>query len=419
MASILYLVHRVPYPPDKGDKVRSYHLLRHLARRHRVYLGTFADDPSDMAHAETLRTWCADVHIEPLDPSRARFRSLAGLLSGQPLTLHYYRSRALRSWVAKTVADQHLDAAVVFSSSMAQYAQQHPGLPMLVDLVDVDSEKWSEYAQRHRWPMSWVYRREGRALLACERQVVNQAQQSFLATEKETALFARLAPESAVRVQAMNNGVDTAYFCPDEAHASPFAADEQPLVFTGAMDYWPNIDAVVWFAQDVLPLLRQRWPRLRFHIVGRSPTPEVLALAQRHPESVTVSGTVPDVRPYLQHAAVVVAPLRLARGIQNKILEAMAMARPVVTTQACAEALMAQPGRDLRVAVDGQAFVDVISDLLNDPQRTALMGLAARQCVQGQYSWDAHLRVLENLIPGSATRPVPFQGLAHNQPSTT
>lgn len=402
MANLLYLVHRLPYPPNKGDKVRSYHLLKHLAARHKVYLATFIDDPEDEIHLDTVRSLCTAVHAARLSPRGARIASLAGLFGGQALTLRYYQDAGLARWIDEVIATQRIDAAVVFSSSMAQYAERHAGLPMLVDFVDVDSAKWSEYAGKHPWPLSWLYRREGRCLLDYERSVARKAHRSFFVTDKETALFHRLAPESAARVEPLSNGVDAAFFTPDARLASPYRADEIPLVFTGAMDYWPNVDAVSWFAQEVLPGLRARWPALRFHIVGRSPTPAVLALAG---EAVSVSGTVPDVRPYLQHARVVVAPLRLARGIQNKILEAMAMGRPVVAAQSCLEAIDARGGDELLGAVTAEDFAAHVAALLLAPEKAEILGEAGRQCVLRGYSWQAHLsgldRHLDTAVPTS------------------
>ncbi len=395
MANLLYLVHRLPYPPNKGDKVRSYHLLKHLAARHRVFLGTFIDDPEDEVHLDTVRSLCAGLHAARLSPRGARIASLSGLLSGEALTLRYYRDAGLARWVADVLARETIDAAVVFSSSMAQYAEAHAGLPMLVDFVDVDSAKWSEYADRHAWPMSWLYRREGERLLAYERAVAVQARRSFFVTDKETALFHRLAPESAVTVEPLCNGVDAAYFAPDAAMPSPYSADECPLVFTGAMDYWPNVDAVSWFVADVLPTLRARWPTLRLHIVGRSPTPAVQALAS---DAVSVSGTVPDVRPYLQHARVVVAPLRLARGIQNKVLEAMAMARPVVAADTCVGAIDAVPGTDLLPAATAADYVAHIEALLADAPRADAIGRAGREAVLRRYNWTARLAPLDAVL---------------------
>ena len=407
MANLLYLVHRMPYPPNKGDKVRSYHLLKHLAARHRVFLGTFMDDPEDAQHIDTLRAICAGLHVVPLHPRRARLASLAGLARGEALSLSYYRDPGLARWVDQTVAQQGIAATVVFSSSMAPYAQRWPALPMLCDLVDVDSAKWAEYAPAHRWPLSWLYRREARHLLASERATVAQAVRSFLVTQKEVDLFTRLAPETAGRVDALSNGVDADYFAPDPARPSPFQAGEIALVFTGAMDYWPNIDAVGWFAREALPVLRQRWPALRLHIVGRSPAPAVAALAS---EAVAVSGTVPDVRPYLQHAAVVVAPLRLARGLQNKVLAAMAMARPAVVAAPCVDALDVRAGRDLLAAQTIDDYVRQIDDLLLQPQRATALGLAGRAQVVKVYSWAAQLAALDAPLARAGARvPAPAQ----------
>jgi sugar transferase (PEP-CTERM/EpsH1 system associated) len=403
MAKVLLLVHRLPYPPNKGDKVRSFHLLKHLAARHQVYLGTFIDDPEDEAHVETVRAWCAGLHIARLAPRQAKVRSLAGLVHGRALTLDYYRDAGLHDWVAAVCRDERPDSAVVFSSAMAQYIDRQPNLPALIDFVDVDSAKWSGYARMRNWPMSWIFHREGRCLLAYERQVARRALRSFFVTEKEADLFRRAAPESAARVDAMQNGVDAAYFSPEHALASPFEAGTRALVFTGAMDYWPNEDAVAWFAQEMFPRLAARQPDLRFYIVGRSPTPAVRALAG---ERVVVTGTVPDVRPYLKHAAAVVAPLRLARGIQNKILEAMAMQKAVVAAGECVGAIEAVPGRDLEAAAGADAFVACVTALLADPARARSLGEAARRQVLAHYSWEAHLSRLDPFLEARA-QPAP------------
>ncbi|MBK1679283.1 TIGR03087 family PEP-CTERM/XrtA system glycosyltransferase [Rhodocyclus tenuis] len=409
MANILYLVHRLPYPPNKGDKVRSWHLLKHLLMQHRVFLGTFIDDPEDEPHIAYLRSLCADLHVARLDPRFARLRSLNGLLGGDPLTLRYYRDAALQHWVDGVCQQHAIDAAVIFSSAMAQYVEGMNRLPILIDFVDVDSAKWTQYAPNHRWPMSALYRREGEFLLAYEREMAMRAARSFFVTEAEVALFTALAPECSLRVEAVCNGVDADYFSPDPARASPFAADELPVVFTGAMDYWPNVDAVSWFAREVLPGLRQRQPRVRFFIVGRSPTAEVQALAGEH---VVVTGTVPDVRPYLQHAAVVVAPLRVARGIQNKILEAMAMARPVIASSECAAVVDAvcEPAEgkapELISASSAADFIAAIDALLATPDRATAIGEAARARVVARYSWEAHLSRIDPYLP-SPGKPSP------------
>ncbi|QHE85916.1 TIGR03087 family PEP-CTERM/XrtA system glycosyltransferase [Hydrogenophaga sp. BPS33] len=402
MANLLYLVHRLPYPPNKGDKVRSYHLLRHLLQKHRVFLGTFIDDPDDAQHLPVLKAMCPDLHVERIQPRTAKLLSATGLLRGEALSLTYYRNAGMRRWVEQVGRAHTLQASVVFSSAMAQYAQPlAPQVPMLVDFVDVDSAKWTQYAPAHRWPMSAVYRREGERLLAYEREVAQQARRSFFVTPNETALFVSQAPEAEGRVQPLSNGVDADFFAPDPARENPFAPGERAVVFTGAMDYWPNIDGVSWFVADMLPRLRAHWPNARFYIVGRSPSPQVQALAGEH---VVVTGTVPDVRPYLQHAAAVVAPLRVARGIQNKILEAMAMEQAVITVPSCADAIGATAEQGLLRADDADGFLQALQALLDAPERAAERGREARRFVLQQFSWQAHLSGIDACLDLPQTR---------------
>ena len=407
MANLLYLVHRLPYPPNKGDKVRSYHLLKHLAARHRVFTGTFVDDADDERYVGTVAALCSDLHAVRLRPRMARLASTSALFHNEAMTLSYYRDAGLGRWVDRTCREHRIDAAIVFSSAMAPYVAQRPQLPMVVDFVDVDSAKWTEYAGAHRWPLAWLYRREGRLLLAHERATALRARQSYFVTANEAALFSGLAPESASSVDAMCNGVDSDYFSVDRSRRSPFesgvaAANDDaslPIVFTGAMDYWPNIDAVCWFAEQVMPTLRRLWPNLRFYIVGRNPSSAVKALAG---DGIAVTGAVDDIRPYLQHAAAVVAPLRLARGIQNKVLEAMAMERPVVASASCAEAIDAEAGSELLAATAPAEFVRQIDGLLRDPALARRIGLAARECVLHRYSWKANLAGIDRCLDAIA-----------------
>lgn len=389
---VLYLVHRLPYPPNKGDKVRSYHLLKHLAARHEVHLGSFLDDPDDEQHLPRLEGLCASMHIARLSPRSAKLLSLRGLFSGEALSLPYYRDAGLQAWVNETAARVGFDAVVVFSGVMAQYTSGLQGVKTLVDFVDVDSAKWRDYAPEHAWPLSWLYRREFAKLLAFEQRVAEASACSFFVTENEVALFRELSPARDLRLAALGNGVDAEFFTPDASRPSPFSAEELPLVFTGAMDYWPNVDAVTWFVNGILPTLRERFPALRFHIVGRSPTPAVQALAS---DAVRVTGTVPDVRPYLQHAAAVVAPLRLARGIQNKVLEAMAMARPVVAAGTCVRAITRASQAGLQPAESEGDYVERLSALLAERAAADEAGRAARSFVLGAYTWGAHLAGLD------------------------
>lgn len=401
---LLYLTHRIPYPPNKGDKVRSFNILRQLARTHRVFLGCFVDHPDDKQHIPALRKWCEHSCVVPIEPGIRRIASLRGLLRGEALSLPYYRSPRLRAWVRRVVIEHGIRSAVAFSGPMAQYLDL-PGLDRrVIDFCDVDSAKWSQYASDRRWPMSWLYRREGERLLAFERASAARCDASLFVTEAEAELFRGAAPEISARVGVMQNGVDAEYFSPEHRFESPYPPGGPVLVFSGAMDYWPNIDAVTWFAREVLPRIRAEQPQVRFWIVGMNPAPAVQALAAEG-SGVVVTGTVPDVRPFLAHAQVVVAPLRIARGIQNKVLEAMAMARPVVLTQAPAAGLAAQNGRDCEVAADEADLAARVLGLLGDDARRARMGEAALDCVLRAYSWSAHLRVLDGLLDVQPPEP--------------
>jgi sugar transferase (PEP-CTERM/EpsH1 system associated) len=390
--NLLLLVHRIPYPPNKGDKIRSYHLLKHLAQRYRVHLATFVDDEDDWQHVPHVQALCASSHFARLDPKLARIRSLGALFGGRALSLDYYRDAGLAAWVGQAMAQERIERVVVFSSPMAQYAEPYGTARRVVDFCDVDSDKWRQYAQQKPWPMSWLYGREARALLAYERQVARECDAALFATEPEAQLFKALAPESDAKIGHFNNGVDTDYFSPQRAYASPFGDGERALVFTGAMDYWPNVDAVQWFVAEVFPLLRARFADLRFYIVGARPTPSVQELARQ--PGVVVTGTVPDVRPYLAHAAVAVAPLRIARGIQNKVLEAMAMAVPVVVSPQALEGIEAVPGADLLLADGAGAFAAAVSSLLTEETAPAL-GAQARARVERLYSWPSNLARIE------------------------
>lgn len=395
---LLYLAHRIPYPPNKGDKVRSFNILRQLARRHRVYLGTFVDQAEDEAWVAKLSEWCADVHAVRIDPKRTRLASLRGLFTGEALSVPYYRHAGLSRWVREVVAGQGIRQAVAFSGPMAQYLDA-PGLERtLIDFCDLDSAKWTSYADDHRWPMSWLYRREGRRLLDFECRAAAAASASLFVTAAEAALFRGAAGTLQRPVEVMQNGVDADFFSPEHGFARPYPEGEEVVAFTGAMDYWPNIDAVVWFARELLPALRRVRPQARFWIVGMNPAPAVQALAG---DGVSVTGAVPDVRPYLAHADVMVAPLRIARGIQNKVLEAMAMARPVVVSDTCATGLSAD-AHECEIAHGGDDIVARIVALLADRERRDAMGGAARARVLADYSWQAHLGRLDHLLEAGA-----------------
>lgn len=402
MDNLLLLVHRLPYPPNKGDKIRSFHLLRFLSTRYRVYLATFVDHDADWQHVPLVRALCAASYFAPLHPLVARLRSLTALVRKRPLSFDYYADAGLRAWTDAMVHEHGIQRILCFSSPMAQYAARYPDACRILDFVDVDSEKWRAYAERRRWPLAALYRREARRLLEYERAAAGSSDACLFVSAAEAALFRQLAPEMAARTGHYNNGVDTDYFSPHHEFSSPFTDHHQHpapvLVFTGAMDYWPNVDAVTWFATEVLPLVHATAPQVRFCIVGANPSPAVRRLASL--PGVMVTGTVPDVRPYLAHATLCVAPMRVARGIQNKVLEAMAMARPLLVSAAALEGIAAEPGQELLVCDDAQGCADHVLRSLACP--APAMGQAARRKVQARYGWEANLATILPLIEHGA-----------------
>ncbi|MGD2081975.1 MAG: TIGR03087 family PEP-CTERM/XrtA system glycosyltransferase [Chromatiales bacterium] len=401
--ALLFLCHRFPFPPDKGDKIRSFHLLSYLAEHYRVYLGAFVDDERDWLHAAEIQRWCEESKLLRLAPGRARLRSLRGLLSARPLTLPYYAMPEMSRWVAQVTRRERLTRALVFSSSMAQYVlgKGFEQVRRVIDFVDVDSDKWRQYAERQAPPLKWIYRREARKLLVYERRVASVADASLFVSQIEADLFRSLAPEAGDRVGFFSNGVDTTRFAPDLDLDSPYAQGERVIVFAGAMDYWPNVDAVEWFAAQVFQQLHADDPSVRFFIVGRNPTQAVKRLGER--PGVVVTGGVADVRPYVLHSRLSVAPLRVARGIQNKVLEAMAMGRPVLASRAALEGISARPGQEMMLAEGAAEFLQQ-SRLALAADLTA-MGARARQRVLNDYVWERHLpgvlEMLESAGPGS------------------
>jgi len=395
MQELLYLVHRIPYPPNKGDKIRSYHILKHLSHNHRIHLGTFIDDEKDWEYVEKLKEICGETCFVKLDPQASRVRSLSGLIANQPLTLPYYRDAGLQKWVNNLLDTRHINNILVFSSAMAQYVNESCSTHCVIDFVDVDSDKWKQYSKTKPWPLNWLYRRESRLLLEYERKIAKAFDTSAFVSETESDFFKQLAPETAAKVTYFNNGVDAEYFSPENINTNPYQSDTDTLVFTGVMDYWANIDAVEWFAHNIFTLIRTQLPSVEFYIVGSKPTARVTALSAL--PGITVTGSVEDIRPYIAHAALVVVPLRIARGIQNKVLEAMAMEKTVIASPQAAEGIRALHSQELFVEDKEQNFADrIIAQIKNGPNMK--IGSAARARILKDYSWRKILDQVDTLL---------------------
>lgn len=389
MGDVLFLAHRVPYPPDRGDKIRSFHMLRHLAARRRVHLAAFADDPRDMERPELAALTASRAIVRRSKPQLAA--AVQALASGRPLSLTAFDDKRMRRAVRDVLAHEDIDTIFVFSGQMAQYLPADAGQRLIMDFVDMDSVKFAAYADAAAGPMRWVYRREARLLGALEEAVAARSDASLFVSDAEAALFRQST--GAERVYAIENGIDTALFDPAATFA-PVDEGAALIVFTGQMDYRPNVEAVTWFVEAILPRIRTSRPEARFAIVGREPTDAVKRLAAH--QGVIVTGEVADVRGWLAAAAVVVAPLKLARGVQNKVLEAMAMARPVVASAAAAEGI--DHDGTILVGATDPGLADAVAQLLSDREQAEALGREARARVIARYGWDARLAPLDALI---------------------
>ena len=398
--SLLFLAHRVPFPPDRGDKIRSFHILQYLAKRGPVHLVAFADDEADREPPPVFTAMLASCTVIPRTKSQPR-AAIQALATGTPVSLTAFAHPAMLAAVDRIVPQ--VSAIYCFSGQMAQYLPVGCP-PVVMDFVDVDSAKFAGFADDTVGPMRWMMRREARLLGAFEHKTAARVSASLFVSDAEATLFRDGGATG--RIMAVENGIDSLKFDPSGLFAVTGNSTWEVgsggtdsgkragalIVFTGQMDYRPNIDAVTWFARDILPLIRHH-SLAHFAIVGRAPTAAVLALAGDH---VTVTGEVDDVRGWLAAADVCVAPLKLARGIQNKVLEAMAMARPVVASAAAAEGI--DHGDTLRVAGSTQDFADQVVALLDAPQVAAALGRAARAQVIRRYGWDARLAPLDALL---------------------
>jgi len=389
---ILMLAHRLPYPPTTGDRVRAFHVAQALAGRHQLTLACPLDGRRELAAVRELRTLVPDLECTVLGSLRRQASALAALAGGLPLSVRYFTSRALAGRIRQRAAAERFDVTYVSSSSMAQYAP--PGVPLVMDFVDVDSEKFARYGRETQPPMRWIYRLEAERLRRYERAVAARARVSVFVTSAEAALFRTIAPDATTAV--VPNGVNPEYFRPMWYRASGVPT----IVFTGALDYFPNVDAVRYFSDAILPLIRRQVPRARFLIVGRRPHRLVRAL--RRPGSIEVAADVPDVRPYLAQGHVAVVPLRIARGIQNKVLEAMAMGLPVVALPGPAQGIEARIGAEWFVEDGPEAFAARVVHLLEAPTERMRVGRQARQLVEEQYAWRQILPRIETLVAAAA-----------------
>lgn len=392
---ILYLVHRVPYPPDKGDRIRAFHLLRWLSGRATVHLACLADEPVDAAAVAALGRWCTRVAVVRLGPWSRRARAVGSLARGRTVTEGAFIAPALRATLRHWARQTRFHAALASASSLVPYLRQDElrGVPAVIDLVDVDSQKWLDYAAAGRGPRAWLHRLEGGRLRRLERALPGWARAVTLVSAAEADLYRdRVGPGP---VHAVTNGVDLDAFRPDPD------ADERGCVFVGVLDYRPNVEGVGWFCREVWPEVRRRSPDAVLRLVGRSPALAVRRLAGR--PGVELVGPVPDVRPYLAGAAVAVVPLRIARGVQNKVLEALAMGKALVASPQALAGLGLEAGVHVLAASSPAEWAGAVVRLLEDPALRQRLGLAGRRHVEAHHRWETCLEPFGTLLglPGS------------------
>lgn len=394
--NLLFLSHRVPFPPNEGGKIRAYHMIRHLSERHDVVVGSLAESEGELNHGLGLKDWCREVIVELVPPARRWAQAVAALPTTIPSSLAYFWSGRLRRRLQEAAGRWRFDAVFVHCAFVAPYVDGIDTRYRFLDFVDMDSGKWAEYAHHRAFPLSLGYGLEAAKLRAYERTAASKFHQCGVTTQGELDTYQKLGV--SVPCAVLPNGVDTRYFTQGLQVPSGGAV----IAFLGRMDYYPNVDGVLYFAREVFPLVRARIPSVEFRVIGMNPTAEVRALASV--PGILVTGSVPDVRPYMKDAALTIAPLRIARGTQNKVLESMAMGIPVVATTPAARGVQAEAGKHLLVSDTPRGMADHIVRLVEDVDLRRSLAAAAHEQVQRAHNWAATCGQLEKMLSHASIR---------------
>ncbi|MCD6459377.1 TIGR03087 family PEP-CTERM/XrtA system glycosyltransferase [bacterium] len=400
--NILFLAHRIPYPPNKGDKIRAFHEISYLNKNHNVDLCTLIDDKNDFQYVETLRKHCRNLEYCVINSKLKKIFSLFSVLTcNKTCTEKYFWSPSLFLKCKKLILKNKYDIIFIYCSSMAKYVQHYSDkIPCVIDFVDIDSNKWLQYSKFAKFPLNFLYSLESKKLAVLEKTILSWVKASFLVTEREVIFFAGL--NSKNNIYAIPNGIDNKFFDPSKTSDLSNLQTQPYICFTGAMDYFPNEDGVVFFAEKIFPRISEKYPKLKFFIVGRNPAAAVEKLTVN--PNIIVTGSVDDIRPYLKQAKLAVIPLRMARGIQNKILESVSMGLPVVTTSIAYEGLNLKKGLDIIVEDDPLKFADQVISLLQDKNKRKQISLNAKQCLMKSYGWNANLKKMEEILLKSAKK---------------
>ena len=403
--NILFLCHRLPYPPNRGGKIRPFNMVRHLARRHRVTVATLARTPDEATEGRPLADHCHEMLVERITSAQGWLRFGMHAATGYPSTFGYFYSPALHRRVREVLDRGDIDAILVHCSSMGPYVMDHRGCRKVMDFGDADSEKWMEYGRSAPFPFSLGFRLEAWKVRRFEQRLSERFDACSVTAPREREVLGAYVRKP---IHVFPNGVDADYFRPAPEAAGSYERDR--LIFTGNMSYRPNVEAVQYLVGEVLPRIWSRRPGARLYIVGMDPTPAVRRLGDGR--RVVVTGRVDDIRLYFERSAVALAPLRIARGLQNKVLEAMAMRVPVVASPQAFNGINAVADRDLLVADGPEAFSRAALSLLGDAGRREGYAAAARACVEENHCWERILHGLEALVVEGGGRPSARVGVA-------
>jgi len=386
---ILFVCHRFPFPPQRGGKIRPFNVIRHLSQQHDVTVASLARSDAELAAGAGLTNHCARVIAEKISAPAALVRMVTRLPTATPSSMGYFYSPELARRIGAELARTRFDLIFVHCAFVANYVAQATSAKKILDFGDMDSQKWLAYADARAFPLSLGFRLDGTKLRRAEERLATKFDLCTCTTQGE--LETLRSYNTGVPVDWFPNGVDSEYFRPSD---TPYEPDT--VCFVGRMDYYPNQEAVIHFCRNILPLIRARRPGVALRIVGAAPPTKIRDLARL--PGVTVTGSVPDVRPFVQATAVSVAPLRIARGTQNKILEAMAMGVPTVSSVAAAKGVDAEPGQHLLTATGSQEFSEAVLRVLEHPAERRRLAENARARVLSHHAWPRSMAKLDRLI---------------------
>ncbi len=382
---ILFTANRFPYPPYRGDKLKIFHLAKRLSVRHELHLVTFLQDKQDLQYLPELKRIFKEVHLIPLSKAQSYSNSLLAFFRKEPFQVRYFYSRRMMQTLNRLYAEHHYDVVHVQHLRMAQYWAAQEEVPRILDLPDAYSLYWQRRVAAKRGPLKWLAAMEQKRVLRYE-QILNAYTLSLVCSGEDQQYLQQTC--GIHNVQLLPNGVDLDTFS-NEGHDYRL---NKVLLFTGNMDYAPNVDAVVYFSQEVLPLIQQKIPDVRFIIAGQRPVKKVRELAGG---SIEVTGFVRHLSEMYQQAAVVVAPLRFGAGTQNKVLEAMAMGVPVVSRNIGFNGLNIRSGEGVFLATETETFARHCVALLESEEARRVTGEKGKEVIRSQFDWDVVAERLE------------------------